>query len=63
MCAYIYTYGHEDERYGIHIEYPVENDIEYSDTMDIYENMSYVRLLELLKVHLEVSELTSKAST
>ena len=56
MCAYIYTYGHADERYGIHLEYPVENDIEYSDTIDIYENMAYTHLLELLKVHFEVSE-------
>ena len=51
ICAYIYTYGHEAERYGIHLEYPVENDIAYSDTIDIHENLVYAQLLELLKVH------------
>lgn len=56
MCVYIYTYGHVEERYGIHLEYPVENDIEYSDTMDIYENIGYTQLKELLKVHFEVSD-------
>ena len=56
MCVYIYTYGHEQDRYGVHLEYTTETDIEFTNTMEIIENISYGHLIELLKVHFEISE-------
>jgi hypothetical protein len=51
-CVYIYTYGQKQERYGLHLEYPVATDVNYSDTVDMYEDISYSLLLTLLEQHL-----------
>ena len=56
MCVYIYTYGHKHDRYGIHLEYTTETDIEFTNTMEVIENITYRHLIELLKVHFEISE-------
>lgn len=56
MCSYIYTYGHEQDRYGLHLEYTTETDIEFTNTMEIIENITYSHLIELLKVHFEISD-------
>lgn len=56
LCAYLYTYGHEKDRYGIHLEYATDTDTAYSDTLDIQENKTYGQLLELLRMHFDISD-------
>lgn len=49
--AYIYTYAQETEHYGLHLEYPNNNQLSLSNQEDIYEDLDYKSLLEMLKVH------------
>lgn len=49
--AYIYTYAQNEERYGLHLEYPQDSQLSLSSQEDIYENLDYKSLLEMLKVH------------
>ena len=48
---YIYTYGQEPDNYGVHLEYTNKDDANAKDTLEIFDNLSYQHLLELLKVH------------
>ena len=48
LIAYVFTYGQEAGRYGLHLEYPGVNDI--SNTTMI-ENIGLNHLIELLKTH------------
>jgi len=48
---YIYTYGQEQDRYGVHLEYPNKKDISAKDTLEAFDDLSYQNLLDLLKVH------------
>ena len=49
--VYIYTYGQEQDRYGVHLEYPNKDNTNAKDTMEIFDNLSYQNLLDILKVH------------
>jgi hypothetical protein len=49
VLAYIFTYGQETGRYGLHLEYPGENDLSASTQM--VENLDLNHLIELLEVH------------
>lgn len=49
--AYIYTYAQTDEHYGLHLEYPHHTQLNLSDQEDMYEDLDYKALLEMLKVH------------
>jgi hypothetical protein len=51
--AYLYSYGQADERYGLHLEYPYNAESNISELEDMYEDLSYESLLEILKVHFE----------
>lgn len=51
---YIYTFGQRQDHYGVHIEYPNIQETSYYDTLDVYENISFDRLVELIKMKLDV---------
>lgn len=48
QLAYIFTYGQDTGRYGLHLEYPGENDL---STSAMAENVELNHLIELLKAH------------
>lgn len=52
---YIYTYGQMDERYGVHVEYPDRQDVNYRDTVEIYEDLTFDDLVNIMTINLEIS--------
>lgn len=52
--VYIFTYGQEEEHYGVHIEYPNLTETNYKDTIDTYENIPLSTLVNMLITHLEI---------
>ena len=52
---YIFTYG-------VHIEYPNLQETNYSDTMEIRENVSFERLLSIMTTNLEITAEQVKSS-
>lgn len=56
VSVYIYTYGQSNERYGIHLEFPTFDESDISSSMDIYENIKFEELVELLRTHLEITD-------
>lgn len=52
MLAYIFTYGQEAGRYGLHLEYPGVNDL---STATMMENIDLEQLIELLKAHFNIA--------
>ena len=51
---YIFTYGQEEELYGVHLEFPNLVETRYNDTLEIYENISFDALVNILRTNLEV---------
>jgi len=51
ILAYVFTYGQESGRYGLHFEYPDLNDSSVSTMM---ENLDIKHLIELLKAHFDL---------
>lgn len=51
--AYLYCYGQAEERYGLHLEYPYNKESNISELEDMYEDLRYENLLEMLKVHFQ----------
>ncbi len=49
--AYLYTYGQAEGKYGLHLEYPHHEESNISELEDMYEELNYESLLEILKVH------------
>lgn len=60
ISVYVYTYGQDEEHYGAHIEYPDLKETKSSDTLEIYDNLGFYPLVELLKTELDIVE--SKSS-
>ena len=54
VSAYIYTYGQLEGKYGIHLEFPTFDESDISSSLDIYENISFEALVELLRVHFDL---------
>lgn len=52
MCAYLYTYGQEAERYGVHLEYPQLLETAASKTIEMQEDLDFEQLVAVLQVHL-----------
>jgi hypothetical protein len=50
--AYLYTYGQAAQRYGVHLEYPYNEESNTSELEEIYEELRYNQLLEIVKLHL-----------
>lgn len=51
--AYLYTYGQADQHYGLHLEYPYNEESNISELEEMYEDLCYASLLEMLKVHFQ----------
>lgn len=54
VSAYLYTYGQEEGRYGVHLELPIHDEADISNTMEIYERLNLERLADMLCVHFDV---------
>ena len=52
MSAYLYTYGQDEERYGVHLEYPPLAETAMSKSIEMQENLDFEQLLAVLQVHL-----------
>ena len=53
---YIFTYGQQEERYGVHIEYPDLKETNYRDTIDIHDNISFDQLVSIITTNLEIAD-------
>jgi len=51
---YIFTYGQDEGRYGVHIEYPDIKETQYRDTLEIHDNISFDQLVSIITINLEV---------
>jgi hypothetical protein len=49
--AYLYTYGQNPDRYGLHLEYPYNPELNTSEQEDMYEDLTYDAVLEILMTH------------
>lgn len=47
---YIYTYGQEQGRYGVHLEYANQRNRTISDIIEVFDNLTYEQLVDLIKV-------------
>jgi hypothetical protein len=54
ISAYLYTYGQEPNKYGVHLELPVLAERSRSDDMEILEGIGIDHLVEILCVHFDV---------
>ena len=52
MSAYLYTYGQDAERYGVHLEYPLLVETAASKTIEMQEDLDFEQLVAVLQVHL-----------
>jgi hypothetical protein len=52
MSAYLYTYGQDAERYGVHLEYPPLIETAASKTIEMQEDLDLEQLVAVLQVHL-----------
>lgn len=52
--VYIYTYGHDSERYGVHVEYPASPTTYPMDYPGSYENISFDQLAEIVESNLNI---------
>lgn len=52
MSAYLYTYGQDEERYGVHLEYPLLVETAASKTIEMQEGLDFEQLVAVLQVHL-----------
>ncbi len=52
MSAYLYTYGQDEERYGVHLEYPLLVETVASKTIEMQEDLDLEQLVAVLQVHL-----------
>ena len=52
--AYLYTYGQNTERYGLHLEYPYNQELNSSEQEEMYEDLNYEAVLEILTVHFDL---------
>lgn len=52
LRAYLYTVGQEQERYGVHLEYPQSPDSQW--IFEAIENLSLRSLVEVLAAHLDI---------
>lgn len=56
LSVYLYTHGQEEERYGVHLEYPQLAETPVNNTVEMLENVSLDRLAELLAMHFGVAD-------
>ena len=54
--AYLYTYGQDSERYGLHLEYPDNGEINAREMQAIYEDLCCDQVTGILGSHLQLDE-------
>lgn len=52
MTIYLYTYGQNSGHYGVHLEFPIPEDSTVLLSEEIYDDISYPRLLDILGIYL-----------
>lgn len=52
LSAYLYTYGQDNERYGVHLEYPLLAETSLSKSIEMQEGLDFEQLVDLLQMHL-----------
>jgi hypothetical protein len=55
ISAYLYTYGQDDGKCGIHLEFPQHAESDISSSMDVYENVGIDALVDMLSVHFDLT--------
>lgn len=50
QSLYIYTYGQEKDRYGVHLEYANQQNRSISDIVEVFDNLTYEQLVDVIKV-------------
>ena len=51
--AYLYTYAHDEGRYGLHLEYPYLPERNLTELEDMYEDLEYDSVVAMLQVHFQ----------
>jgi hypothetical protein len=59
LSVYVFTYGQETERYGVHLEYPDLKETSVNNTLDVYDNVNYQMLCELVQSHLDINPIVT----
>lgn len=52
MSIYVYTYGQEEDRYGVHLEYPMLTASATSNAVEMQEGLDFDQLVELLQMYI-----------
>jgi len=55
LSVYVYTYAQNEEHYGVHLEYPDLLETSINNTLDIYDNVNYESLCDLVQAHLDIN--------
>jgi len=55
ISAYLYTYGQDKGRCGVHLEFPQHDESDISSSLDVYENVGIDALTDMLSVHLDLA--------
>jgi hypothetical protein len=55
ICAYLYTYGQDEGKCGVHLEFPQYAESDISSSMDVYENVGIELLADMLAVHFDLT--------
>lgn len=51
LSAYLFTHGQPEDRYGLHLEYPVFAESNVGDSVEMLEYLELDRLMEFLALH------------
>lgn len=55
VSAYLYTYGQDEGRCGVHLEFPQHDESDISSSLDVYENVAIGTLADMLSVHFDLA--------
>ncbi len=56
ISVYLYTYGQSEGCYGLDLEYPIIDAMNFNQTIETQENLNFESLLQLIQMHLEMVE-------
>lgn len=56
ISAYIYTYGQSHNRYGLHLEYPALEELNYQNSVEILDDIDFDNLVNLLSIHFDMDD-------
>lgn len=55
ISAYLYTYGQDEGKCGVHLEFPQHDGSDISSSLDVYENVGINALVDMLQVHFDLT--------